>query len=494
MNIQRDLEAAQAAEYDLIVVGGGVHGAMTTLEASRRGYRALLLERDDFGGATSGNSLRIVHGGLRYLQTLDLARFRESVVERRWFLRRFPDLVRPLRCVMPLYGRGPRRPSVLRVALALNDVLARRVGGAASPQPELPAGRVLDPAETMRLAPSIRAQGLLGAAEWWDASIEDAARLLMEVLRWAVASGATCLNYVEATEVVSDGGRAAGVVAADRLQGAELRFRAPLVVDCTGPEAGRLAGGPPPSFFVPSLAFNLLIDRPSPSDAALAVMPPHGGPTYFLRPCNGLLLAGTYHAPRLPNVREARVSSDEINRFLRDLEAALPGSGLGPDRVLRVMAGLLPARRSGGVRLANRPRIRDEGRHGGTRGLVSVAGIKYTTSRAVADRVLRRLFGRQLRPRRPVGRPEPAPRLSPGELASLRQADPEAAAGLVARIAEEESVHAVEDLLHRRTDWGTNPADEAALRPWLEPILQARMARDPVPTTTNGGSGGEHGG
>ena len=108
--------------FDLIIVGGGVYGIMLALESARRGLKALLLERGDFGGATSRNSLRIVHGGLRYLQTFDLLRFREHVSERRWFMRHFPDLVEPLACLMPLYGKGIYRTSVFRAASALNEL------------------------------------------------------------------------------------------------------------------------------------------------------------------------------------------------------------------------------------------------------------------------------------------------------------------------------------------------------------------------------------
>ena len=95
--IERNPATAALSKYDLIIIGGGIYGAMLSVEAGLRNLRSLLLERDDFGGATSYNSLRIIHGGFRYLQSLDLQRFYESVGERRWFLQTFPDLIQPLR-------------------------------------------------------------------------------------------------------------------------------------------------------------------------------------------------------------------------------------------------------------------------------------------------------------------------------------------------------------------------------------------------------------
>ena len=111
------------------------------VDAAGRGLSVVLCEQNDLGSATSSASTKLIHGGLRYLQSLDLARFRESVAERRWWLSTFPDLVRPLSCLMPLYGNGLRRPSVLRAALAMNDLLSARRNVGVEPGCALPRGR-----------------------------------------------------------------------------------------------------------------------------------------------------------------------------------------------------------------------------------------------------------------------------------------------------------------------------------------------------------------
>lgn len=160
--IERAPRAATDPDYDLIVIGGGIHGAILALQSARRGYRALLLERSDFGGATSWNSLRIIHGGLRYLQTADLSRFRRSVTEQKWYLRHFPDLVRPLECLMPLYGTGLRRPVVLKVALLANDLLRSDRSVDAARGEALPGGSVLSRDETLAKVAAVAADGLRG--------------------------------------------------------------------------------------------------------------------------------------------------------------------------------------------------------------------------------------------------------------------------------------------------------------------------------------------
>ncbi|MGH8170966.1 MAG: FAD-dependent oxidoreductase, partial [Steroidobacteraceae bacterium] len=108
----RNVPRLAASTYDLVVVGGGIYGACAAWEGALRGLRVALVDAGDFGGATSGNSLRTLHGGLRHLQRLDIKRMRESIRERREWLRLAPHLARPLRFVLPTHGRGVRGPLV----------------------------------------------------------------------------------------------------------------------------------------------------------------------------------------------------------------------------------------------------------------------------------------------------------------------------------------------------------------------------------------------
>src|SRR5262245_63448621 len=140
-------------QYDVVVVGGGVYGAMLHLEAARAGLRSVLVERGDFGGATSENSLRIVHGGLRYLQNLNVARSVESTRERQWYLEAMPRLVTPLPCLLPIYERGRKRTSVLSLGLAANDAISAAIMYLDCAV-DVPRGHVLDARATLELAPT----------------------------------------------------------------------------------------------------------------------------------------------------------------------------------------------------------------------------------------------------------------------------------------------------------------------------------------------------
>jgi glycerol-3-phosphate dehydrogenase len=390
--IERDLQAASSRRYDLLVVGGGIQGATLALEASQRGFETLLVERGAFGAETTWNSLRIIHGGLRYLQTCDLGRYRESVAERRWFLRNFPDLVQPLPCLMPLYepprGGRLRRPAAFRAAFAADAVLDEdRV---------LPRGRLLDAAETAEHFPEADRDGLCGGALWYDAMVSDPQRLVTEILRRACHGGTRALSHVEAVELLIEGGRIRGARAVDGDSGRTLEIQADRVVSCAGPWVRRLArrfDRDLPDLFQPLIAFNLLFDREPPSYGAVAVASREpGAQTWFLVPWNGKLLAGTFYA-RISEERFGGQGPGEplVEEFLRELNAALPGVGLRREQIVRVLWGRLPAEAAGSKVPSSRPVIHDHGAHGGPRGLISVSGVKLTTARAVAERTLRLL-------------------------------------------------------------------------------------------------------
>ncbi len=445
--------------YDFIVVGGGIYGAMLLLEGSLRGLRGLLAERDDFGAATTSNHLRIVHGGLRYLQQADLRRSRVSAIERAWFLDTFPDCIEPLQCLMPLYRDSIRHPAIVRLALMANEFLSS-VGPSALTAGSafgsiLPRGGVLSPAETIARCDALPRAGLRGGALWYDGVITSPERLVIEILRWARSLGSDAANYTEVRELLIHRGRTVGVLARDRAVGADLRLESQTVFNCAGPwcrQFGARCDRDVPALFRPSLAFNVLLNRRAPSPSALAVRSrERGAPTYFLVPWRGRLLAGTCHLPWTGSLDARRIERADVERFVNALNHAVPSLNACLDDVARVMAGFLPASAEGSGRPSRRPVIVDHGAAHGPAGLFSISGVKLTTARRVASRALDRAFGRQRGCR--VARLSclrPAPNLWPdlGEALSsptiLKR---------VRALASAESVIHLTDLVLRRTAW-----------------------------------------
>lgn len=470
-SITRYPAEAAATEHDLIIIGAGIYGVMLALEAGKRGKRALLLEKDDFGGATSRNHLRTVHGGLRYLQSLDVPRFYESVPERRWFMANFPALVHVLPCLMPLYGRGLMRPGIMRAGLLLNDILSIGRNRGLPAGGRLPMGRVIGRDATRQLFPQVDRRGLKGAALWYDAAMPEHQRLLLELLRWAGDLGATALNYVEADHLLLRNGRVRGVVAADRETGQNLEFRAPVVINAAGPGCRELAKkfdqDHPSLLRRRLLLFNILFRTQALSEYALALVPPsRPGHTYFVHNWQGRLLAGTGEVLLADDDREPLPRPADIAGFIADLNDAVPDLSLGKNDIEWVYSGVLPASASG--KLAAREVILDHGKRQGPAGLFSVSGVKYTTSRRVAEKTMKKVF--------PGSR---AKKSLPPEAANSRrwfctydwQAGGNWDANALRPLVEEEAVMHLDDLVFRRTGLGENPRRALDLLPRLRSLF-----------------------
>ena len=189
--MNRDLDQLASQTFDLLVVGGGIYGLTIAYDAAQRGLSVALVERDDFGSGASFNHLRTIHGGVRYLQMLDLARARESVRERRTMARIAPHAVRPLPFAVPLYRSITKGKLAMRAGFVLDRFVAagRNRGVAASHR--LPAGRVTSRGNAVQRFPGLRRQGLTGAAVMYDYVTTEADRLTFSFALAAAQHGAT---------------------------------------------------------------------------------------------------------------------------------------------------------------------------------------------------------------------------------------------------------------------------------------------------------------
>lgn len=462
--MQRNPAAAAAEKVDLTIVGGGIYGVCLALEATQRGQRVLLLERGDLGGEVSWNSLRILHGGLRYLQKMDLKRFFESVGERRWFLANFPDVTRPLPCMMPLYGDGLRRPAVFQVAVRMNDAMSCRRNAGVVDSHRLGRAKVVSAERTAELFPAVDRDGLKGAALWQDGQMTNSQRVMMELCRWAASSGATLLNYVEATGLETRDGKVLAVEAKDVNNGDALRFETDRVVNAAGPWCAEVSdrfGDRRPELFRPAIAFNVLFDRPPVAETAVAVAAKEpGARTYFLHNEGPHLLGGTYHAALPPeSKRDGRAFEDHLRYLVGDyidqVNRGAPELQLKREEVLRAYVGQLPAHRDGDEEPTDHPIIHNHATTSGPSGLWSVSGVKYTTARLVAEQTLRKMLPDATR--RLTARPVALDPLTITASDTIEDADWADVVRVARSLKESEAVVRFEDLMLRRTAWARDP-------------------------------------
>lgn len=448
--------------YDVVVVGGGIFGALLHLEATRAGLRSVLVERGDFGAATSENSMRIVHGGLRYLQSLNVARSVESTRERQWYLGSLERLVTPLPCLLPIYDRGRKRTSLLRLGLAANDAISTAVTHLDGSSGDVPSGSMLDARTARELAPAIPADGLTGGAVWHDLALRSPGRVIIEALKWAAEFGGIALNYVDAHELLTSNGSVRGLVVADAGGRASAELRARVVVNATGPWAGELAAkwGAADERLAPLVAaWNVLLDRPTLSTHAVALQDPSAPASglKFATPLGGRLLVGTGYAPLHACDAAQSIAEGELDAFLLAVNRCIPSLEASRRDVLRVFCGVLPAAAPG----SSVPRARDLFCTQGPRGLFTVSGTKFTTARNAARRVLA-----AMRASGAIRWPAAAPRDYPPCYSSATDGlfrdewtmlDVETRAAGLARILGREAVEHLDDLVLRRTTLGDQP-------------------------------------
>lgn len=390
ITVTRDLRRLAETEFDILVVGAGIYGAAIAWEAAQRGLVVALIDRGDFGGATSFNSLKTVHGGLRSLQRANLAEIREFIRERRTLLRIAPHLVEPLQFVVPTYARVGRSRTIMRFALAVNDFVARDRNEGLDPARRLDASGVIGPEETLRLFPGLTAAGVTGGAAWYDAQMYNADRVLLAFVQSAVGAGAIAANYVMATGFRRSREQVAGVSARDELTGATFDIRAHVTINAAGGWAPELTssilGGSVVRLQM-SKAVNLVTRLPAP---ACALGDAVDGQFLFCVPWRGIAMFGTLHGTHAESAGELSVREAEVADFLRPLNRAFPGARARLEDVTLVHCGLLPTTgvgRHGEVRLARHSYVRDHRADGATR-LITVIGVRYTTARRTAEQTV----------------------------------------------------------------------------------------------------------
>ena len=383
--MKRDLEAMAQEEFDLLVIGGGIHGTGIARDAALRGLKVALVEKEDFGYGTTSRSTRLIHGGLRYLELLDFRLVREALRERELLLKIAPHLVKPLPFLLPVYREGRHGPIKLRLGLWLYDLL--------SWDKSLPAHRRLSPREVLLEEPGLRAEGLRMGLLYSDAQVAFPERLCLENALDAAQHGARIANHAEVVSFLrARKGRIVGVAVRDRLDGQEHELRAQITVNAAGPWVDRLNEGLQLEKQL-RLSKGIHLVTPPLTHHAVA-LPSRDGRLIFVIPWREYTLIGTTDTDFEDGLDELQAEPLEVAYLLEEVGRYFRQA---PLEVLLTVAGVRSLLRVGEVaswRVPREHRIVDHEKEGAP-GLLSLVGGKLTTyrelARRVVDEVLRKL-------------------------------------------------------------------------------------------------------
>jgi glycerol-3-phosphate dehydrogenase len=375
---ERALSALVATEHQVLVVGGGVVGAGVALDAATRGLSTGLIEARDFGSGTSSRSSKLIHGGLRYLEQLNIGLVREALTERSLLLQRLaPHLVRPVSFLFPFTHHVWERAYV-GMGVTAYDLLGMSRGQTKG----LPGHRQLTRHAALRLAPALKRSALTGALVYWDAQVDDS-RYVATLVRTAAGYGAKVASRTQVTGFLREGERVTGVRAVDLESGTPLEIRAQQVVNATGvwtDEIQEMVGGRGTINVRASKGIHLVVPRDRiHSSTGIILRTPAS--VLFVIPWGRHWIIGTTDTDWALSKAHPAASRTDIDYLLGQLNQIL-AVPLTRDDVEGVYAGLRPL--LAGESEVSSKLSREHTVAHPVPGLVMIAGGKYTTYRLMA--------------------------------------------------------------------------------------------------------------
>jgi glycerol-3-phosphate dehydrogenase len=364
--------------WDIVVIGGGATGVGVAVDAASRGFAVLLLERMDFGSATSSRSTKLVHGGVRYLEQGNISLVMEALKERGLLRQNAPHLVHDLGFVVPNYSWW--EAPFYGIGMKVYDLLAGKYGFGKS--------RLLSREETLERLPTIQTNGLRGGVIYYDGQFDDT-RLLIHLAATAADQGAVLLNYAPVVEITRGAdGFADGVIAIDSESGKRMKIPAHVVVNAAGIFADnirRLAEPDVQPMIAPSQGIHLVFPR----DFLLgntAIMVPHtsDGRVMFAIPWHDHTVVGTTDTAIQEPSYNPLPFEEEI-QFILDTASQYLSRPPKRDDVLSVYVGIRPLVKANGASSKTSSLSRDHTIHIDNSGLLTIVGGKWTTYRHMAE-------------------------------------------------------------------------------------------------------------
>jgi glycerol-3-phosphate dehydrogenase len=371
----------QSTESDILVIGGGITGVAIARDAALRGYNTGLVEQADFASGTSSKSSKLVHGGVRYLESFEFGLVFEACRERRYALLDSPNLVRPLAFVYPVHQDDPRPLWQIAIGMWLYDALAMFRN--------IERHQIWGKARTLRQEPAIRPNGLTGATHYYDAATDDA-RLTLAIAQDAHLAGAAVANYAQVVELLRVDGQVVGAQLRDQLTGEEYEVRARAVINATGPWTDSLLKMVDPNAtrrLRPTKGVHIIVPRERIcTRAAITLNSPRDGRLMFVIPWGKFSVIGTTDTDYEDDPADVYADPDDVAYVLEAARHSFPVTGLNGADVISAYAGLRPLIADDaptGYKVSREHQILNT-----AKGFYSIAGGKLTTWRSMAEEMV----------------------------------------------------------------------------------------------------------
>ncbi len=395
--MERFIENYQGKEFDLIVVGGGITGATVAYEAASRGLSVALIEKSDFGSATSAATSKMIHGGLRYLSTFEFGLVRESLKERRVLTNIAPNFIHPASFLVTVYKKDKTPNFMLKIGMLLYELFSFDKNWLWDKSKKMPHHKSVSAKQISDMFPNALTDGLTGGQMFYDCSSHSPERFTLAFIKSAVKYGASVANYTKVEDFIIDEGdkmkTVKGVKVIDELSGKKQNIKGKLVINCAGPWA------------------DILLDKVKENTGDQELRRSEGihfitkklidkhvllgstalGKHFFLVPYRNHTLIGTTDKEFIGNPDDYKVTKKAIEELLDDVNNSFgKNEKIKYEDIVYTYGGLRPLVEDQTEDVYNSSRkyeITGEKKNG-IEGLITVEGGKFTTSRMLAEKAI----------------------------------------------------------------------------------------------------------
>lgn len=407
--MERFIENYQGNKFDLIVIGGGITGATVAYEAASRGLSVALIEKSDFGSATSAATSKMIHGGLRYLSTYEFGLVRESLKERRVLTNIAPNFIHPASFLFAIYKKDKVSNFMMKIGMLLYELFSFDKNRLWDKSKKMPHHKSVSPKQISELFPNAIHDGLTGGQMYYDCSSHSPERFTLAFIKSAVKYGALVANYTKVEDfIVEKHDRLKtikGVKVIDELSGKKYNIKSNLVINCAGPWADILLDKVKKNHEEQELrrsegihfVTKKLVDKHVFSASTA------DGKHFFLVPYRNRTLIGTTDKEFIGKPDEYKVTKKAITELLDDVNASFGSSEkIKYENIVFTYGGLRPLvedQTEDTYQSSRKYEITGEKKNG-IEGLITVEGGKFTTSRMLAEKAINKALKILKRPKK----------------------------------------------------------------------------------------------
>jgi len=386
MNRTYNIQKATTELFDVVVIGGGITGAGIALTAARKGWKTLIIDKHDFAFGTSSRSAKMIHGGLRYLQNLQIKLVREALHEREHLLKEYPHLVKPQPFFMPIYKS---RLSKIKLGIGLSgyDYLTG--------ESSMPKHAEIDMEEVKERFPQLKTDAMVGGFVYYDAKTNDA-RLTNDVIQEACDIGAIALNYFELIHFQTVHQKVKTITCEDKISGITHTIQSKVFISATGVWTDEVLkkfdANDAKKYMMPSKGVHLIVSADHfPKDCVMLFPTSNGdGRMIWCMPWDdNLSVVGTTDTDYTEGNDEVAIEADEIKYILDSVNAQLKDKQLTHDDILSVYAGIRPLLNDKDETKKSNQRSRDYQIWWNNDNMLTISGGKLTSFLSMAENCIK---------------------------------------------------------------------------------------------------------